>query len=118
MAESEFAAASIAEGAAARGVRVYSATSSQGLLLMTEVLFNIAGMRLPIVMTVANRAVSAPINIWNDQQDAVTVRDSGWIMFYAEDNQEAADMHMEAYKVAESMRLPVMVNMDGYVLTA
>lgn len=117
LAESEFAAASIIEGAALRGVRVYSATSSQGLLLMTEVLFNIAGMRLPIVMTVANRALSAPINIWNDQQDAVTMRDSGWLMFYAEDNQEAADMHLEAYKIAENLHLPVMVNMDGYVLT-
>ncbi|MFH0818551.1 MAG: transketolase C-terminal domain-containing protein [Patescibacteria group bacterium] len=117
LAESEFAAASIVAGAAARGVRVYSATSSQGLLLMTEVLFNIAGMRFPVVLTVANRAVSGPINIWNDQQDAVTIRDSGWIMLYAEDNQEAADMHLEAYKIAESVRLPVMVNMDGYVLT-
>lgn len=117
LAESEFAAASIVEGASARGVRSYSATSSQGLLLMTEVLFNIAGMRLPIVLTVANRAVSAPINIWNDQQDAVTVRDSGWLSFYAEDNQEAADLHVEAFKIAEQSRLPVMVNMDGYVLT-
>lgn len=117
LAESEFAAASIIEGASLRGVRVYSATCSQGLLLMAEVLFNIAGMRLPIVMTVANRAVSAPINIWNDQQDAVTVRDSGWIMLYAEDNQEAADMHLEAYKIAESLNLPVLVNMDGFILT-
>lgn len=117
LAESEFAAASIIEGASLRGTRVYSATCSQGLLLMAEVLFNIAGMRLPIVMTVANRAVSAPINIWNDQQDAVTVRDSGWLMLYAEDNQEASDMHLEAYKIAESLNLPVMVNMDGYVLT-
>ena len=76
-AESEFAAISIVEGASATGVRTYTATSSQGLLLMTEVLYNVAGMRLPIVMTCANRAVSAPINIWNDQQDAVTMRDSG-----------------------------------------
>ncbi|MFA6027893.1 MAG: transketolase C-terminal domain-containing protein [Patescibacteria group bacterium] len=117
LAESEFAAASIVEGACLRGVRTYTATSSQGLLLMAEVLFNIAGMRLPMVMTVANRALSGPINIWNDQQDAVTVRDSGWLMLYAEDNQEAADMHVEAYKLAESLNLPVMVNMDGYVLT-
>lgn len=117
LAESEFAAASIIEGASARGVRVYSATSSQGLLLMAEVLFNIAGMRLPIVMTIANRALSGPINIWNDQQDSVTVRDSGWLMFYAEDNQEATDLHLEAYKIAESANIPVLVNMDGYVLT-
>lgn len=116
-AESEFAAASIVLGASATGVRVYTATASQGLLLMAEVLFNIAGMRLPVVMTCANRAVSAPINIWNDQQDSVTVRDSGWIMLYAEDNQEAVDMHLMAYKIAETSRLPVMVNMDGFLLT-
>ncbi|MBU0732311.1 pyruvate ferredoxin oxidoreductase [Patescibacteria group bacterium] len=115
--ESEFAAASIVEGAVAAGVRSYSATSSQGLLLMAEVLFNIAGMRLPLVLSVANRAISAPINIWNDQQDAVTVRDSGWIMLYAEDNQEAIDMHIQAFKISERVKLPVMVNMDGYVLT-
>ena len=116
-AESEFAAASIVAGASATGVRVYTATSSQGLLLMTEVLFNIAGMRLPVVMTCANRAVSAPINIWNDQQDSVTVRDSGWIMLYAVDNQEAVDLHVQAFKIAEQTKLPVMVNMDGFVLT-
>jgi len=116
-AESEFAAASIVEGASARGVRVYTATSSQGLLLMTEVLFNIAGMRLPVVMTCANRAVSAPISIWNDYQDAMTVRDSGWIMLFAENNQEVVDMHIQAYKIAEKVSLPVMVNMDGFVLT-
>ena len=116
-AESEFAAASIIEGASATGARVYSATSSQGLLLMTEVVFNIAGMRLPIVITCANRAVSAPINIWNDQQDAMTVRDAGWIMFFAENHQEAVDQHIIAYKVAEKLNLPVMVNIDGFVLT-
>ena len=116
-AESEFAAASIVEGASATGVRVYTATSSQGLLLMTEVLFNIAGMRYPIVLTCANRAVSAPISIWNDQQDVVTLRDSGWLMFFAENSQEAVDQHLLAYKVAEKAKLPVMVNMDGFVLT-
>ncbi len=116
-ADSEFAAASIVLGASATGVRAYTATCSQGLLLMTEVIFTIAGLRMPIVMTVANRAISAPINIWNDQQDSMTVRDSGWIMLYAEDNQEAVDMHMLAFKVAEQTRIPVMVNMDGFVLT-
>lgn len=116
-AESEFTAASIVLGASASGVRVYSATSSQGLLLMTEVLFNIAGMRLPVVMTCANRSISAPINIWNDQQDAVTIRDSGWLMFYGETVQEVLDLHLVAYKVAESLNLPVMVNMDGFILT-
>lgn len=117
LAESEFAAISIVEGASAMGARVYTATSSQGLLLMTEVLFNIAGMRLPIVLTCANRAVSAPINIWNDQQDAVTMRDSGWLMLFGEDNQEVCDLHILAYKIAEKLELPVMVNLDGFVLT-
>ncbi|MFH1564253.1 MAG: transketolase C-terminal domain-containing protein [bacterium] len=116
-AESEFAAASIVAGASATGVRTYTATSSQGLLLMAEVLFNIAGMRLPVVMTCANRAVSAPINIWGDQQDSVTVRDSGWIMLYAENNQEACDLHIQAFKIAETVRLPVMINIDGFLIT-
>ena len=116
-AESEFAAASIVEGASATGVRVYTATSSQGLLLMTEVVFNIAGMRLPVVMTCANRGVSGPITIWNDQQDSMTVRDAGWIMFYAENHQEAVEQHIMAYKIAEKLKLPVIVNIDGFVLT-
>jgi len=116
-AESEFAAASIIEGASAAGARVYTATSSQGLLLMTEVLFNIAGMRLPIVLTCANRGVSAPITIWNDAQDAMTVRDAGWIMLFAENHQEAVNQHIMAYKIAEQTNLPVMVNIDGFVLT-
>ncbi len=116
-AESEFAAASIVEGASASGVRVYTATSSQGILLMTEVLFNIAGSRLPVVLTCANRGVSAPITIWNDHQDSMTVRDSGWIMFFAENHQEAVEQHLLAYKIAEKMGLPAMVNIDGFVLT-
>jgi len=116
-AESEFAAASIILGASATGVRVYSATSSQGLLLMSEVIFNIAGMRLPIVMTCANRAVSAPINIWNDQSDVMAVRDAGWIQLFASDNQEAVDLHILAYKIAEQLKLPVMINVDGFILT-
>ena len=116
-AESEFAAASIIAGASATGVRVYSATSSQGLLLMTEVVFNIAGLRLPAVMTIANRGVSSPITIWNDHQDAMTVRDAGWMMFFAENHQEAVAQHLLAYKLAEKLRLPAMVNIDGFVLT-
>jgi pyruvate ferredoxin oxidoreductase alpha subunit len=116
-AESEFAAASIVAGASATGVRVYTATSSQGLLLMTEVVFNIAGMRLPVVMTCANRGVSAPITIWNDHQDAMTVRDAGWIMLFAENHQEAVEQHILAYKIAEKFHLPVLVNVDGFVLT-
>lgn len=117
--ESEHSAASVVLGASATGARTYTATTSQGFLLMIEVLFNIAGMRLPIVMTCVNRAVSAPINIWNDQQDSLTARDSGWIQLYAEDNQEASDMHLQAFKIAENkdVMLPVMVCMDGFILT-
>jgi pyruvate ferredoxin oxidoreductase alpha subunit len=117
--ESEFGAASVILGASATGARAYSTTTSQGLLLMTEVLFNIAGLRFPVVITCANRAVSAPINIWNDQQDVMTIRDSGWILLFAEDNQEAADMHLQAFKIGEhpEIMLPVMVNMDGFILT-
>jgi pyruvate ferredoxin oxidoreductase alpha subunit len=117
--ESEFSALSACLGAVAAGSRAYSATTSQGLFLMFEVCFNLAGMRLPMVMTVANRAVSAPISIWNDQQDSISLRDSGWIQFYAEDNQEAADLHYLAYKVAEDHQvlLPAMVCFDGFILT-
>ncbi|MDO9572280.1 MAG: pyruvate ferredoxin oxidoreductase [Candidatus Omnitrophota bacterium] len=117
--ESEHSAASVVLGASATGVRVYTATSSQGLFYMQEVVFNIAGMRLPVVMTCANRAISAPINIWNDQQDSISLRDSGWFQIYAEDNQEAADFHLVAYRLAEDKRvmLPVMVCMDGFILT-
>ncbi|NIM99077.1 MAG: pyruvate ferredoxin oxidoreductase [candidate division Zixibacteria bacterium] len=117
--ESEFGAASVILGASAAGARAYSATTSQGLLLMAEVLFNIAGLRLPVSITVANRSVSAPINIWNDHQDAMTVRDSGWIQLYAEDCQESHDMQLQAFKIGENpeVALPVMVNMDGFILT-
>jgi pyruvate ferredoxin oxidoreductase alpha subunit len=117
--ESEFAAASVILGASATGARAYSTTTAQGLLLMAEVLFNIAGLRLPVTITCANRAISAPINIWNDHQDSMTVRDSGWLQLYAEDCQEAADMQLQAYKIAENpeISLPVLVNMDGFILT-
>jgi pyruvate ferredoxin oxidoreductase alpha subunit len=117
--ESEFGAASVILGASATGARAYSTTTAQGLLLMAEVLFNIAGLRLPVTITCANRAISAPINIWNDHQDSMTVRDSGWIQLYAEDCQEAADMQLQAYKIAEKpeISLPVLVNMDGFILT-
>jgi pyruvate ferredoxin oxidoreductase alpha subunit len=117
--ESEFGAASVVLGACATGARVFSTTTAQGLLLMAEVLFNISGLRLPVVITCANRAISAPINIWNDHSDAMAVRDAGWIMLFAEDCQEAADMHMQAYKIGENpeVSLPVMINMDGFILT-
>lgn len=117
--ESEHSAASAVLGAAAVGARAYTASSSQGVMLMMEVLFNIAGMRFPVVMTCANRSLSAPINIWNDQQDSFSTRDAGWIQLYAEDNQEAVDLHLQAFRIGEDHRveLPVMVCMDGFVLT-
>jgi pyruvate ferredoxin oxidoreductase alpha subunit len=115
--ESEFSAASVVLGASAAGARAYTTSTSQGLLLMTEVIYCIAGMRLPIVLTCANRAISAPLNIWNDHQDSMSVRDAGWIQLHAEDNQEAADLHIQAFKIAESTSLPVMVCMDGFILT-
>jgi len=115
--ESEFAAMSVAIGASAAGARAYTATASQGLLFMTEAVFNASGLGLPIVMTVANRALGAPINIWNDHTDAMSQRDCGWIQLFAEDNQEALDLHMQAFRLGEELSLPVMVCMDGYILT-
>jgi pyruvate ferredoxin oxidoreductase alpha subunit len=115
--ESEFAAMSACIGASAAGARTYTATASQGLLFMAEALYNASGLGLPIVMTVANRAIGAPINIWNDHSDAMSQRDSGWIQLYAETNQEAADLHVQAFELAEELSLPVMVCMDGFILT-
>ncbi len=117
--DSEFSALSVLIGASACGARSYSSTTSQGLALMYEVLYNVSGMRIPIVMNVANRAIGAPLNIWNDQQDAIGARDVGWIQIYAEDVQEAVDATLQAYKIAEDaqVRTPVMVCMDGFVLT-
>ena len=115
--ESEFAAMSVAIGASAAGARAYTATASQGLLFMAEAVYNAAGLGLPIVMTVANRAIGAPINIWNDHTDALSQRDCGWIQLFAEDNQEALDLHIQAFRLGEELSLPVMVCMDGYILT-
>ena len=115
--ESEFAAMSVAIGASAAGARTYTATASQGLLFMSEAVFNAAGLGLPIVMTVANRAIGAPINIWNDHTDAMSQRDCGWIQLFAENNQEALDLHIQAFRLAEELSLPVMVCMDGFILT-
>jgi len=117
--ENELSALSACVGASAAGSRTYSATTSQGLALMFEVCFNAAGMRLPIVMSIANRALGAPLSIWNDQQDSISLRDSGWLQFYAEDNQEATDLHYIAYRVAEdpSILLPAFVCFDGFILS-
>lgn len=115
--ESEFAALSVAIGASAAGVRAYTATASQGLLFMAEAVYNASGLGLPIVMTIGNRAIGAPINIWNDQQDSMSMRDAGWIQLYAETNQEAADLHILAFRLAEELSVPVMVCVDGFILT-
>lgn len=115
--ESEFAAMSVAIGASAAGARAYTATASQGLLYMVEAVYNASGLGLPIVMTVANRAIGGPINIWNDHSDSMSQRDSGWIQMYAETNQEAADLHVQAFAIAEKLSLPIMVCMDGFILT-
>jgi len=117
--ESEHSAISACVGASAAGVRTFTATASQGLALMHEVLFIAAGMRLPIVMAIGNRALSAPINIWNDWQDTISERDTGWMQFYAENNQEALDLILIAFKVAEDERvlLPAMVGFDAFILT-
>jgi len=115
--ESEFAALSVAIGASAAGARSYTATSSQGLLFMAEAVYNAAGLGLPIVMTIGNRAIGAPINIWNDHSDSMSMRDAGWIQLYAETNQEAIDLHIQAFRLAEELSCPVMVCMDGFILT-
>ena len=115
--ESEFAALSVAIGSSATGARSYTATSSQGLLFMAEAVYNASGLGLPIVMTLGTRAIGAPINIWNDHSDAMSMRDAGWIMLFAEDNQEAIDMHIQAFRLAEQLSCPVMVCVDGFILT-
>jgi len=115
--ESEFAAMSVAIGSSATGARTYTATASQGLLFMAEAVYNASGLGLPIVMTVANRAIGAPINIWNDHSDSMSQRDCGWIQLFAESNQEALDLHIQAFKLAEELSMPVMVCMDGFILT-
>jgi pyruvate ferredoxin oxidoreductase alpha subunit len=117
--ESEHSAMSAAIGSSATGARTYTATASQGLALMNEVVYIAAGMRLPIVMMVANRALSAPINIWNDHQDEISVRDAGWIQFYVESTQEAVDTIIQSFKIGEHQKvlLPVMMGMDGFTLS-
>ncbi|MEQ9038886.1 MAG: pyruvate ferredoxin oxidoreductase [Silicimonas sp.] len=115
--ESEFAALSVAIGASAVGARAYTATASQGLLFMAEAVYNAAGLGLPIVMTVGNRAIGAPINIWNDHSDSMALKDAGWIQLYAETNQEALDLHIQAFRLAEDLSCPVMVCVDGFILT-
>jgi pyruvate ferredoxin oxidoreductase alpha subunit len=117
--ESEHSALSTCIGAAAAGARAFTATSSQGLALMWELLYVASGLRLPIVMAVVNRALSAPINIHCDHSDSIGTRDSGWIQFYVENSQEAYDTVIQAFKIAEhpDVQLPVMINLDGFYLS-
>ena len=117
--ESEHSAMSACIGASASGARVCTASASQGIALMHEMLFIASGMRLPIVMAVGNRALSAPINIWADHQDTIASRDSGWMQFYSEKNQEGLDLMIMAFRIAEDERvlLPAMVGIDAFVLT-
>lgn len=117
--ESEHSAMSACAGAASIGARTFTASCSQGLLLMGEVLFMTSGCRLPVVMAVANRSLSAPVNIWGDQQDSLVMRDSGWVQLYSANVQETYDNIIQAYKIAEDERvcLPVMVCYDGFYVS-
>ncbi len=117
--ESEHSAISAVIGASGTGARVYTATSSQGLMLMHEILPIVSAMRLPVVMGIANRAVSGPLNILNDHSDIIPQRDSGWISLFVENGQEALDLSVQAFKIAEhkDVNLPVCVNIDGFQLT-
>jgi len=115
--ESEHSAVSACTGAAAAGARVMTATSSQGLALMNEVLFVTAGLRLPMVICEINRTLSAPINIHCDHSDTMDQRDTGWMQFYAEDSQEAYDLVIQAMKISEDAFLPAMVSADAFILS-
>jgi pyruvate ferredoxin oxidoreductase alpha subunit len=117
--ESEHSALSAALGASATGVRTFTATASQGLALMHEILFVVSGMRLPIVMAITNRALSSPINIWCDHSDSIAARDSGWIQLYVESAQEALDTTIHAFKISENKEilLPSMICLDGFILS-
>lgn len=117
--ESEHSAMSACIGTSVAGARTYTATSSQGMALMWEILYIVSGMRLPIVLSLANRALSAPLSIWNDHGDVMGARDIGWIQIFVENGQESFDQSVIAFKIAEDRRvlLPVMVNLDGFTLT-
>jgi len=117
--ESEHSAMSACVGASAVGARAFTATASQGLELMHEVLYIASSMRLPIVMAVANRALSAPISIWSDHSDAMAVRDTGWIQIFVENGQETVDNVICGFRIGEDNRvlLPVMIHLDGFSLT-
>jgi len=115
--ESEHSAMACCIGAAAAGVRTFTATSGQGLALMHEMLHWASGARLPIVMATVNRALGSPWNIWGEQTDALAQRDTGWLQFYCENNQEVLDTTIQAFKIAEEILLPVMLNLDAFFLS-
>ncbi len=117
--ESEHSAISACCGSSGAGARTYTATSSQGLMLMHEILPIVSAMRLPVVMALANRAVSGPLNIWNDHSDIMPQRDSGWVSFFCENGQEAIDMTIQSFRIAEDkdVMLPIVLNLDGFQLT-
>jgi pyruvate/2-oxoacid:ferredoxin oxidoreductase alpha subunit len=115
--ESEHSALAVCTSASMVGARTFTATSSHGLAYMHEMLHWAAGARLPVVLACVNRAIGAPWNVLNDQQDSISQRDTGWIQIYARNNQEILDSIIQAYKIAESIYVPVMVCYDGYVLS-
>jgi pyruvate ferredoxin oxidoreductase alpha subunit len=117
--ESEHSALSACVGAEAAGARTFTSTSAQGLELMHEILFITSSLRLPVVMVLVNRALSAPLSIWCDHSDVMAARDCGWIMLFCENGQEAVDSVIMAYKIGEDRRvlLPVMINIDGFTLS-
>nr|HID58277.1 pyruvate ferredoxin oxidoreductase [Desulfobacterales bacterium] len=115
--ESEHSALSVCIGAATAGARTFTATSANGLLYMHEQLHWAAGARLPIVMCVVNRGVGAPWNVWNDHQDSISQRDTGWIQIYVNDHQQIIDTVIKAFCIAEKVNIPVMVCYDGYILS-
>jgi pyruvate ferredoxin oxidoreductase alpha subunit len=117
--ESEHSAMSCCLGSAAMGARVFTATASQGLELMHEAVYVASSMRYPIVMAICNRTVSAPIGIWADHSDVMSVRDTGWIQLFCQNNQEAFDMTLLAFRIGEDtdVLFPAMVNLDGFSLT-
>jgi pyruvate ferredoxin oxidoreductase alpha subunit len=117
--ESEHSAMSACLGSSAVGARTFTATAGQGLELMHEVLYVASSMRLPVIMTVANRALSAPLSVWGDQSDAMAVRDTGWIQIFVENGQETVDNVLCAFRIGEDPRvlLPVMVHLDGFYIS-
>ncbi len=117
--ESEHSALSVCVGAAATGARTFTCTSSQGLALMSEITYIASGLRLPIVMILSNRTLSAPLSIWNDHSDVMSIRDCGWIQFFVENGQEVYDHVFVSYRLAEDKNVlfPVIINMDGFILS-